>query len=70
MEFRKRVKMAALGSASIAATGLALADTTIFNGVTYNCPNTCVVTVKSDGTWSVLDSGGGRVKITYPGRKD
>jgi hypothetical protein len=70
MEFRKRVMQAALGCASIAAAGLVLADSTIFNGVTYTCPNTCVVTVKPDGTWSVLDSGGGKVRITYPGRKD
>jgi hypothetical protein len=70
MDTRKRMMAMALGTAFFAAAGFALADAVIFNGVTYTCTNTCVITVKPDGTWGVVDSLGGRVKITFPGRRD
>lgn len=51
--------------ALVSASAIAAESVTI-NGRVHTCTNSCVVTVRADGSYSVTDSDGGRVRITIP----
>lgn len=39
---------------------------TLPNGWTVSCPNTCIITPGSGGTYEIHDSGGEQITITIP----
>jgi hypothetical protein len=41
------------------------ADNVNINGIAYSCTNTCVITTIGPGVFSVNDSGGGTVTMTF-----
>jgi hypothetical protein len=62
--------IALLAAGTIAAGALAPAtaqaqDSVRVNGRLYTCTNSCVVTTGDDGSWSITDCCGGRVRTTF-----
>ena len=41
------------------------ADNVNINGIAYSCTNTCVITTIGPGVFSVNESGGGTVTMTF-----
>ncbi len=62
--FKKNMALVVSGAAMTVVTMAAMAANTVtLNGVTYSCPNRCVVTTYPNSDWMVRDSGGGAVDI-------
>jgi hypothetical protein len=61
---RKNLVLLLCGAALTVVTMVAMAANTVtLSGVTYSCPNRCVVNTYPNGGWMVRDSGGGVVDI-------
>ncbi len=65
----KKKLSAALPAAAALYPMFATADSVNVNGTTYTCTNSCKVTLNSNGTYSVKDCCGGRVRFTIQPQK-
>jgi hypothetical protein len=63
------IKISAAAVAVVIAVGANAAyaaQSVTINGRTHTCTNQCVVTTKPNGDYTVTDSEGGRVRVSYP----